>query len=170
MVKQFVAPILMLFAAVASAEEIPNPLIDYGAFEKGVGMVGLTREKFRVTESEFIRMSRDSETVILDARSSEKFALLHVSGAKNLSLPDITEEELARIIPSKSTRVLIYCNNNFWGAPSSMPVKAVGSALNLSTFVSLHTYGYRNVYELGPVVDVRKAKLAFAGEEVREGL
>ena len=43
---------------------------------------------------------------ILDARSAEKFALLHVKGAKNLSLPDMTEEELAKILPSKATRIL----------------------------------------------------------------
>jgi len=48
-----------------------------------------------------------------------------------------------------------------------MPVKAVASALNVSTFVSLHTYGYRNVYELGPAIDVRASKLAFNGTEVR---
>jgi hypothetical protein len=62
--------------------------------------------------------------------------------------------------------VLIYCNNNFEGAPASMPVKAVSAALNVSTFVSLHSYGYRNVYELGPAIDVRHSKLAFGGAEV----
>lgn len=46
-----------------------------------------------------------------------------------------------------------------------MPVKAIASALNLSTFVSLHAYGYRNVYELGPAIDVRRSTLAFAGTE-----
>ena len=48
-----------------------------------------------------------------------------------------------------------------------MPVKAVSSALNVSTFVSLHAYGYRNVYELAPAVDVKVSRLAFAGTETR---
>ena len=47
-----------------------------------------------------------------------------------------------------------------------MPAKDVGSALNLSTFVSLHAYGYGNVYELAPLVDVTRTRLEFAGEEV----
>jgi hypothetical protein len=89
-----------------------------------------------------------------------------VKGAVNLSFPEFTEETLARSIPAKDTRVLIYCNNNFTGAPESMPTKAVSSALNLSTFVSLHAYGYRNVYELGPAVDVAKAKVIFEGDEI----
>jgi hypothetical protein len=46
-----------------------------------------------------------------------------------------------------------------------MPVKAAPSALNLSTLVSLHAYGYRNVFELGPALDVGSTRLAFAGVE-----
>ena len=87
--------------------------------------------------------------------------------AVNLSFPEFTAETLARLIPTRDSRVLIYCNNNFEGAPASMPVKAISSALNVSTFVSLHAYGYRNVYELGPALDVKASKLAFNGTEVR---
>ena len=47
-----------------------------------------------------------------------------------------------------------------------MPAKAISSALNVSTFVSLHAYGYRNIYELGPAVDVKATRLAFGGSEV----
>ena len=71
------------------------------------------------------------------------------------------------MIPTPETRVLIYCNNNFEGAPASMPVKAIASALNISTFVSLHAYGYRNVYELGPAIDVARSHLTFSGTEIR---
>ena len=78
-------------------------------------------------------MSRDPGTVILDARSREKFEMLHVKGAKNLSLPDITEEELAKVIPSKTTRVLIYCNNNFSNEPRALPAKNLAASLNVYT-------------------------------------
>ena len=86
-----------------------------------------------MTEFEFMLMAGDPSTVILDARSAEKFALLHVKGAKNLSLPDITEEELAKVIPSKSTRILIYCNNNFLNEPSAFPAKNLSASLNVYT-------------------------------------
>ena len=81
--------------------------------------------------------------------------------------PEFTEATLARVIPTHATRILIYCNNNFIGAPESLPMKAIASALNVSTFVSLHAYGYRNVYELGPALDVNQTRLEFAGSEVR---
>jgi hypothetical protein len=114
-----------------------------------------------------MRMAREPGTVVLDARSEAMFRLRHLKGAVNLSFPDFTEASLARVIPAKATRVLIYCNNNFVGAPESLAMKMPPAALNLSTFVSLHSYGYRNVYELAPTLDVHKSRLEFAGTEVR---
>ena len=156
MARKYFALVLILFAGLASAGGIPNPLIDYGAFQSGVERVGAVRENRRVTEFEFIVLAGDPSTVVLDARSAEKFALLHVKGAKNLSLPDMTEEELAKIIPSKSTRILIYCNNNFLNEPQAFPVKNLSASLNVYTMNVLFAYGYTNVYELGPLIDIRK--------------
>ena len=156
---------LLLLAGAAQSAEIPNPLIDYGAFQSGVEHVGTVRETHRVTEREFVRMSRDASTVILDARSAEKYALLHVKGARNLSLPDITEAELAKIIPSKSTRILIYCNNNFSNEPAAFPAKNLSASLNVYTMNVLFAYGYTNVYELGPLIDIRKSIIPFERAE-----
>ena len=156
---------LLLAFPVLAAQPARNPLIDYDGFARNVAEVRGLREERRISEEEFIRMAREPGTVVLDARSERLFRLRHIEGAVNLSFPEFTAETLARIIPTRETRVLIYCNNNFEGAPESMPVKAIASALNVSTFVSLHAYGYRNVYELGPAVDVRRSKLAFAGAE-----
>jgi phage shock protein E len=164
---------LLLVALTCSAPQAQtarapsNELIDYAGFAKDVAEVGRLREARRVSEVQFIRMAREPGTVVLDARSERLYKLRHVAGAVNLSFPEFTQATLARVIPSRHTRVLIYCNNNFTGAPESLPVKAVSAALNLSTFVSLHAYGYRNVYELGPVIDVARAKLTFSGDEAR---
>jgi hypothetical protein len=161
------AIILTLLFACGALAAPTNPLIDYDAFARDVGEVRALRESRRLTEAEFIRMAGEPGTVVLDARSERLYRLRHVKGAVNLAFPEFTAETLAHAIPSRDTRVLIYCNNNFRGLPYSMPTKAIGSALNLSTFVSLHTYGYRNVYELGPAVDPGETKLAFEGEEIR---
>ncbi len=57
--------------------------------------------------------------------------------------------------------MLIYCNNNFHEAPKPFPSKIPTASLNLSTYISLYTYGYRNIYELGPQLDPKLSKLPF---------
>jgi hypothetical protein len=104
--------------------------------------------------------------VVLDARSAAKFKLRHLRGAVNLSLPDFTAAELAKFIPSTDTKILIYCNNNFLGSDGAFPSKAPAASLNISTYVNLATYGYTNVYELGPLINVKTSKLPFEGDEV----
>jgi hypothetical protein len=40
------------------------------------------------------------------------------------------------------------------------------ASLDLSTYISLYTYGYKNVYELGPLIDVKTSKLELVSTEV----
>ncbi len=171
MAQRMLALVAALFAVGAAAEDIPNRLINYSAFEANVTAVGELRDQRRITEAQFLRMAGDRATVILDARSSEKYQLLHVKGARNLSLPDITAEELAKIIPSKSTRILIYCNNNFLNEPEAFPSKLPSASLNIHTINVLFAYGYTNVYELGPLIDINETRIRFegsrAGKELR---
>lgn len=165
--RMLVLGFLVLFNISAGAEDIPNRLINYAAFQSQVVTVGEMRKDRRITEEEFIEMARDPSTVILDARSARRFSLLHVKGAKHLSLPDMTAEELEKIIPSKSSRILIYCNNNFLNEPAASPSKAPSASLNIHTVNALYSYGYTNVYELGPLIDIREVKIEFEGSRAR---
>jgi hypothetical protein len=149
----------------AGHPDIANPAIDMGAYLRVSMEAAAYRQSHRVSEEDFLRMSREPGTIVLDARSAEKYALLHVKGAINLSFPDITVDSLKQTIPDKSTRVLIYCNNNFTGALKPFPTKLPSASLNLSTYIALYNYGYRNVYELGPLIDVKASKLVFEGTE-----
>lgn len=143
----------------------PNPAIDMDAYLRVSMEAAAYRQSHRVSEEDFLRMSSEPGTIVLDARSAEKYALLHVKGAINLSFPDITVDSLKQAIPDKSTRILIYCNNNFTGAPKPFPTKLPSASLNLSTYIALYNYGYRNVYELGSLIDLKASKLAFEGSE-----
>jgi hypothetical protein len=107
-------------------------------------------------------MSREPGVMVLDARSRDKYDELHVKGAINLPFPDITVESLSRTLPDKDARILIYCNNNFANAPGPFPEKRASAALNISTYIALYNYGYRNVYELAPLVDLAASRLEFA--------
>jgi hypothetical protein len=151
-------------APLATAQNksgIANPAIDMEGYLRTSVEAARHRETRRLSEEDFIRMSREFGTVILDARSREKYNELHIKGAINLSFPDIAVESLRRTIPDKGTRILIYCNNNFLGADGPFPTKLPTASLNLSTYIALYSYGYRDVYELGPLIDMKTSKLDF---------
>ncbi len=154
----------LLALALGAADRAPrNPNIDMKGYLKVSQEAAAHRQTRRLTEEDFLRMAQEPRTLVLDARSREKFDELHIKGAVNLSFPDITIASLAATIPDKSTRVLIYCNNNFTGAEKPFPSKMPVASLNLSTYIALYSYGYRNVYELAPLLDLRTSKLPFEG-------
>ena len=142
-------------------EPIENPAIDMAGYLQVSREAAQHRATRRVSEEDFMRMAREPNTIVLDARSREKYDELHVKGAVSLAFSDIAVESLAQTIPDKNTRILIYCNNNFAGAPQPFPTKMPSASLNISTYIALYNYGYRNVYELGPLVALDKSTLPF---------
>lgn len=149
--------------AAPTAQDIPNPQIDYAEFLRIAAETQAIRETRRLTEEKFAAMAAEKGVIILDARSADKYAMRHIKGAVSLPFTDFTVESLAKVIPTPDTKVLIYCNNNFAGDPAAFAGKAKPAALNVSTWVSLRTYGYTNVYELGPFLGVSTTKLEFEG-------
>jgi hypothetical protein len=153
------ALLFLCWLGTALAQE--NPAIDMPGYLRVAREAAEHRAMRRVSEAEFIRMSREPGTVILDARSKEKYYQLHVKGAINLSFPDIAISTLESTIPDRATRILIYCNNNFANADGPFPAKLATASLNLSTYIALYNYGYRNVYELAPLIDIKSSQLEF---------
>jgi len=157
--------ILVVLAAAQAAQQVQqapvNPAIDMEGFLRVSARAAKHRESRRISQEEFARMSREPQTIVLDARSKDKYDQLHVRGAINLSFPDMAIESLRKTIPDKKSRILIYCNNNFLNAEGPFPSKLPSASLNLSTYIALYNYGYRNVYELGDTLDINQSKLEF---------
>jgi hypothetical protein len=149
-------------AATSEPKRPPvNPAIDMPGYLRVADEAAKHRETRRLSEADFIRMSHEPGVIILDARSKQKYDLLHITGAIHLSFPDITVESLQRLFPDKNATILIYCNNNFINSEEAFPSKLPTASLNLSTYIALYTYGYRNLYELAPRLDPKKSKLVF---------
>jgi hypothetical protein len=168
--KYFAALILVATLCVPHARANPgasaadtsvNPAIDMEGYLRVSREAAQHRASRRVTEEAFLRMAREPGAIVLDARSREKYDELHVKGAVNLAFSDIAVESLARTVPDKNTRILIYCNNNFANATQPFPTKMPSASLNISTYIALYNYGYRNVYELGPLIDLADSTLPF---------
>jgi len=165
--KTFLFTLFFSVTSVLVAEQIPNRLIDYKEFQKIVAESANERESHRLTEAQFIEAMADTNAVLLDARTASRYQLRHIRGAVNLPFTEFTADSLAKVIPQKGAKVLIYCNNNFLGSPVSFASKAPSASLNLSTYTSLRSYDYTNIFELGPLLNIHATAIPFEGTEVK---
>jgi len=161
-----------------------NPAIQFGGFIALTQELQERRESRRIPVKLFARMAKEPDTVILDTRSKASYDDVHISGAIHLNFSDFTEEKLRKTIPSKQTRILIYCNNNFIDDPdtangdkSPQTKKRLGIAkvftnklpalaLNIPTFINLHGYGYKNVYELADRLPLSDPRILLVGDSI----
>ena len=152
-----IAAAMLAFAPAALAQDKDRPTtqaqIDYVGFRRLADEVQPLRAQRLLSLEAFQRMAREPNTIVLDARSADAFAQGHIAGAINLPFTDFTDSSLRAALGDPEARVLIYCNNNFSNNAAPVILKRVEVALNIQTFINLYGYGYRNVYELGEVVD-----------------
>jgi rhodanese-related sulfurtransferase len=141
------------FALAKGARPETSAQIDYRGFEQLTADLDTYRAQRLVTLEQFQAMAREPNTLILDARSANRYAEGHIEGAINLPFTDFTAESLRAAIGDPNTRILIYCNNNFANDAAPVTLKLAPLALNIPTFINLYGYGYENIYELGDVVD-----------------
>lgn len=160
-----IATLALVTGAMAQNNLEPSK-VDYNGFRIMTTEVGEYRKKRLVTLDAFNTMSADKDTIILDTRSVRAFKGLHLKGAIHLNFSEFTESKLAKVIPDKNTRILIYCNNNFKDNKRYFEGKSVSLALNIPTFINLYGYGYKNVYELSENLSVKDKRLKLDGSDV----
>jgi 3-mercaptopyruvate sulfurtransferase SseA len=85
----FAAALLLVAQTV-----IANPNIDMDGYLRVSREAAAHRETHRLSEEDFLRMAAEPGTIVLDARSPEFFAMLHVKGAMNLPFSDIAFDSL----------------------------------------------------------------------------
>ena len=183
--------ILAAKAGLAQVTNYPKAKVSFDDFKGLVAEVETHRPSRLIDLNTFIKMSKEPGVIIFDARSTFRFERIHLKGAKHLAFTDFTQDNLAKVIPTFETTILIYCNNNFDGnqvdfaskvavpRPKSGTVRATQfaaqakplmMALNIPTYVNLYGYGYRNVYELHELVKVNDPRITFAGSTADQQL
>lgn len=169
-----VITLVFMVSFAEGAERRPPALSTAGAIDFG-GFVEISTEVLRVREDrllpleQFLALAVKPDTLLLDTRSESAYGAKHLAGAVHLNFSDLTEDSLARTVGPRDRTVLIYCNNNFSDDQKPFPSKKPAAALNIPTFVSLWTYGYRNVYELGELLEQSDPRLTFEGLLVESG-
>ena len=175
---------LVANSGLAQGTNYPKAKVSFEDFKGLVAEVETHRASRLIDLNTFVKMSKEPGLIILDSRSDFRFDRIHVKGAKHLAFTDFTQDNLAKVIPSFETKILIYCNNNFDGnqtdfaskvaLPRPKPDRAVATqfaaqakplmmALNVPTYINLYGYGYRNVYELHELVKVTDPRIEFEG-------
>jgi hypothetical protein len=177
---KMVGMLLMVIIFNISAQnttKLPVSKVDFDAFEKLTQEVKMYRKDRLVSLDDFIKKSKEANTIILDSRSTEMYNRKHVKGAVHLDFTDFTQANLAKVITSTTTNILIYCNNNFANDEINFQTKMyipkkpsiekpITLALNIPTFINLYGYGYKNVYELADLVSVFNSKIEFEGSDI----
>jgi hypothetical protein len=93
--------------------------------------------------------------VLIDLRDAVEFNYQHLQGAINIPATEITEAKLKKILPDKSTRIVIYCGDTLF------PTRRIA----LTTFgePSFSQLGYSRTYTLE---DLWQAKACNAAKAV----
>ncbi|MDH4473312.1 MAG: rhodanese-like domain-containing protein [Fluviicola sp.] len=100
-----------LFAQLESFER--SELVSFDDYKYLAQEVKTYRNGRLVDLSTFNQYAAEPKTVILDTRSDSMYNAKHIKGAIHLNLSDFNQANLRLLIPDPSTRILIYCNNNF---------------------------------------------------------
>ena len=85
-------------------------------------------------------MSKDSDFVLLDVRRPDEFEAGHIPGAVQLTNETMTEENTLAVLPDKNQTVYVYCRS---GRRSKLASQ------------KLINYGYKNVIEIGGILDYK---------------
>jgi len=182
--------LLLALSATTALGQETKAKVSFDDFKSLVAAVEPHRESRLIDLDTFLEMSKEPGVVILDSRSAFRYERIHLKDARHLAFADFTQQELAKVIPSLDTKILIYCNNNFEGNQTDFATKMVlpyslrsnplgrefsvqkkplMMALNIPTYINLYGYGYRNVYELNELVRVNDPRITFEGSAVRPG-
>ena len=82
-------------------------------------------------------MEENTDYILLDVRTPEEFAELHIPGAINVPNETIGTEEISQL-PNKEQLILVYCRSGNRSKEASE---------------KLANLGYSNIYEFGGIID-----------------
>ena len=161
------------------SKKYPAALVSYDDFKNLVTQVESHRSERLINLDTFLKMKEEENTIILDTRSVYRYYNKHIKGSINLPFTEFTHDNLRRLIPDTTTRILIYCNNNFTGdqinfaSKRSRPTrtrpfneKPIMLALNIPTYLNLYGYGYQNIFELHELVNVNDKRVKLVAQPI----
>ena len=155
--------LVLILTSISLKAQIPSK-VNIDDYEKLVAEAKEHRKTRMLTLDQFNEEAKKQGVIILDARSDAMYNAKHIKGAVHLNFSDFTQENLARIIPSYDTKILIYCNNNFDNDDKFFPTKMVQpQILNLQVIQNAQIKGESETVN---IVDETKQNETKSGVEV----
>jgi rhodanese-related sulfurtransferase len=150
---------LAILLAVPVRAEAPSPSVD--VMDGKLGDADPTPE---ISTAELRAALASGNTVVLDARPKEEYAVSHIPGARGVagkpglppSLYTADVGDVVRMVPDRSTALVVYCNGLHCGRS-----KRFGADLTAAGYTSVRRYqlGIPAWRGLGGVTQVEKAAL-----------
>jgi hypothetical protein len=110
----------------------------------------------------------DQSTKILIYCRNNIADVLNLEDAANNGFPvkpaDLEPADQSSVKPNE-VKEFIYPSDY---QPPELP-KGVGVGLNIPTFITLYSYGYRNIWELNDIIDPNDSKIQFVGKAIDKG-
>lgn len=154
---------ILVLTSLSLKAQIPSK-VNIDDYEKLVAEAKEHRKTRLLTLDQFNEEAKKQGVIILDARSDKMYNAKHIKGAVHLNFSDFTQENLAKIIPSYDTKILIYCNNNFDNDDKFFPTKMVQpQILNLQVIQNAQIKGESETVN---IVDETKQNETKSGVEV----
>lgn len=155
--------LVLILTSISVKAQIPSK-VNIDDYEKLVAEAKEHRKTRMLTLDQFNEEAKKQGVIILDARSDAMYNAKHIKGAVHLNFSDFTQENLARIIPSYDTKILIYCNNNFDNDDKFFPTKMVQpQILNLQVIQNAQIKGESETVN---IIDETKQNETRSGVEV----
>jgi rhodanese-related sulfurtransferase len=126
-------------AGLACAAEAPKKQIPPARFYEEAARIPHRTAKAR----DLAKWLKEGAAVLLDVRSAKAYERRRIAGALNLPASELTPEDASKVIPSTSTRVVLYCD------ASLAPVRMI--AATTLAYPALWKLGYTNLYTLEEV-------------------
>ena len=110
-----------------------------------------------VSFSSTVEWLQNGSIILLDVRSEKEFKQSHIKGAINLPATELTGESLAKVIPSKNFKIVIYCENNVNPFSRMVPLTTL-------SYPTIKQLGYKNVFILQSTVSKKEFPLPLEGK------
>ncbi len=103
-----------------------------------------------VSVQQVAKWQKAKQVVLVDLRRAEEFAHSHLQGAINIPATDITDENLARLIPDRQSKIVTYCGDTLY------PTRRIAVTSMASTMFVQH--GYTKVFVLEELYSAKTCK------------